>query len=78
MNAYAVQCISPALEGRWTPDLGHELHIYADGNICLSSRTHSHMPTMDEAYGRSCLWALGVSLMEQGRAVGYRNLKFPF
>jgi len=77
-NAYAAQCISPRIEDRWTPARAHDFHLYADGQICLSSKTHAHMPTMAAAYGRSCLWALGVALLEQGRAMGYPETTFPF
>jgi hypothetical protein len=65
---YKVKLVSPDLEGRLP---AHGGHLFSSGLICLDERKGSGQPSLEEAYSKSALWALGVSYVQRG-------YKFPF
>ena len=54
---YSVKVLSPDVEGKYGP---HDGHLYADGRICLGA--HGGLPTLEEAYAKSVLWATGFTV----------------
>jgi hypothetical protein len=67
-RAYQVMLVAPELEGK----LGaHDAHLFNNGRLCLGEKHGAGQPTLSEAYGRSVLWASGVSAFQ---ATG----QFPF
>lgn len=68
---YQVKVLEPALEERWhSPHTGH---LWKDGRICFGQAFGSGMPTLEDAFAKSCLWANGMSV-----ALRDPNNKFPF
>jgi hypothetical protein len=65
---YQVRLIAPADEGKYDT---HGAHLYKDGRICLSDDPGSGQPSLEEAYSKSVIWALGFGFHKRG-------LKFPF
>ncbi|MFJ7205324.1 hypothetical protein ACIQWR_17495 [Streptomyces sp. NPDC098789] len=63
---YQVRLIEPELESLPSHDQ-HGFHLYHSGLICLSERSGSGQPTLEEAYARSATWALGVDFVRMGR-----------
>ncbi|MET9697126.1 hypothetical protein ABZY31_09385 [Streptomyces sp. NPDC006529] len=63
---YQVRLIEPELESLPSHDQ-HGFHLYHSGLICLSERSGSGQPTLQEAYARSATWALGVDFVRMGR-----------
>jgi len=66
-SRYWVMVISPEVE---KGPLGYHTHVLPDGTLCLEP-THSGCRTMEEAYGKSVLWANGYSVYLETR-------KFPW
>lgn len=65
---YKVKLVEPDLEGKLP---AHGGHLFFNGLICLDERKGSGQPTLEEAYSKSVLWALGASYVRRGH-------KFPF
>ncbi len=65
---YKVKLVAPELEGRLP---AHGAHLFGSGQICLDERKGSGQATLEEAFSKSALWALGISYVRQG-------LTFPF
>ena len=65
---YKVKLVAPDLEGSLP---AHGGHLFSNGLICLDERKGSGQPTLEEAYSKSALWALGASYVQRG-------YKFPF
>lgn len=68
---YQVRLIAPELETLPAHDQ-HGTHLYHSGKLCLSSAAGSGQATLEAAYARSAVWALGVDFV-----VLYRQ-PFPF
>lgn len=70
---YRVKLVEPALEQLVQRNLvdAHDGHLYADGTICLSETPGAGQPTLEEAYSKSVLWALGMGFVRNGH-------RFPF
>ncbi|MFI9821056.1 hypothetical protein ACIHFC_11380 [Streptomyces sp. NPDC052013] len=70
---YRVKLVEPALEHLVLRNVidGHDGHLYADGTICLSETPGAGLPTLEEAYSKSVLWALGMGFVRNGH-------RFPF
>lgn len=60
---YKVKLVSPDLEGSLP---AHGAHLFSNGLICLDERKGSGQPTLEEAYSKSALWALGASYVQRG------------
>lgn len=60
---YRVKLVAPELEGRIDE---HDGHLYRDGTICLSDRPGAGQASLEEAYSKSVLWALGVDFVLHG------------
>ncbi len=67
-GAYQVRVVSPDVEGRCGL---HACHLFPDGRICLGDDVTGGMPTLEEAYAKSVVWANGFSLY-------LRTSTFPF
>lgn len=68
---YQVKVISPEVECRFRSP--HTGHLYTDGRICMGVGMNSGRRTLQDAYGKSVLWANGFNAMIRG------NLEaFPF
>jgi len=68
-NYYQVLVIEPKVEGKW--DSAHTGHIFSDGRICFGNKFDSGLPSLQDAYSKSVLWATGLS-------VAKRTEHFPF
>ncbi|MFF7358520.1 hypothetical protein ACFZA1_38730 [Streptomyces filipinensis] len=70
---YRVKLVEPALEQLVRLGIigAHDGHLYADGTICLSETRGAGQPTLEEAYSKSVLWALGMGFVRNGH-------RFPF
>ncbi|MEV0197578.1 hypothetical protein [Nonomuraea sp. NPDC050691] len=70
---YRVKLVEPALEQLVRRKIvdAHDGHLYPDGTICLSETRGAGQPTLEEAFSKSVLWALGMGFVRNG----YR---FPF
>ncbi|WP_432967576.1 hypothetical protein [Dactylosporangium sp. CA-233914] len=60
---YKVKLVAPELEGKLP---AHGAHLYPNGLICLDERKGNGQATLEEAYSKSVLWALGVSYVREG------------
>ncbi|MEU7874371.1 hypothetical protein [Dactylosporangium sp. NPDC049140] len=60
---YKVKLVAPELEGKLP---AHGAHLYGSGLICLDERKGSGQATLEEAFSKSVLWALGVSYVREG------------
>lgn len=60
---YKVKLVEPELEGRLP---AHGAHLYPNGLICLDERKGSGQASLEEAFSKSALWALGVSYVLEG------------
>ena len=69
-QAYQTMVISPTIEEKYSSP--HTGHIFSDGRICMGSKYNGGMPTLQQSYAKSVLWANGISAMIFG------NTKFPF
>ena len=65
---YQVKVVAPVLERRFDP---HACHLLPDGRVCLSDEEGRGMPTLEDAYARSVVWANGFSVF-------LRDAQFPF
>lgn len=63
LRAYRVQLLAPALE---TLGAGHRLHVYSDGNLCLSPASGGGQDMLNNAYAESVLWCNGVGAVLRG------------
>lgn len=63
LRAYRVQLLAPALE---TLGAGHRLHVYDDGNLCLSPASGGGQDLLNNAYAESVLWCVGVGAVLRG------------
>lgn len=68
-NYYQVLVIEPKVEGVWNS--AHTGHIFSDGRICFGENFDSGLPSLQDAYAKSVLWATGLS-------VAIRAEHFPF
>ncbi|MEU7721362.1 hypothetical protein [Streptomyces tibetensis] len=70
---YRVKLVEPPLEQLVQRNVidAHDGHLYADGTICLSPTRGAGRPTLEEAYSKSVLWALGMGFVRGGH-------RFPF
>jgi hypothetical protein len=69
-TGYQVRLLEPELESLPQHD-EHGMHLYTSGKICLSTSPGSGERTLEDAYSRSAVWALGMDFVRQHRA-------FPF
>ncbi|MFD7098452.1 hypothetical protein [Streptomyces xanthophaeus] len=69
---YQVRLIEPELESLPSHD-EHGVHLYTSGLICLSERSGSGQPTLQDAYARSAAWALGVDFVRMGRPFPFNS-----
>jgi hypothetical protein len=58
-SAYQVLVLDPELEAKWRDP--HTGHLYGDGRICMGSNYGSGERSIEAAYGKSVLWATGMS-----------------
>jgi hypothetical protein len=65
-SLYQVAVVSPNVEGKYSP---HNGHLFSNGHICFGSS--DGMPTLEQAYAKSVLWANGFSIF-------LRTGQFPF
>jgi hypothetical protein len=65
-SRYQVMVAFPEVAGRYGQ---HDAHLFHDGRICFSN--DSGMPTLEQAFAKSVLWATGFSVF-------LRTGKFPF
>src|SRR5207253_2157494 len=57
---YMVRLVWPELEKEFTSS--HKAHLFlGEGRACLSQKYNGGMPTIDEAFAKSVLWAYGIS-----------------
>ena len=63
LRAYRVRLLAPALEGLGA---AHRLHIYSDGNLCLSPASGGGKDMLNNAYAESVLWCNGVGAVLRG------------
>ena len=68
-DAYQVKVVSPEVEGKY--DSIHECHLYRDGRICFGNQYGGGLPTLEQAFAKSVVWANGFTIYEQTR-------KYPF
>jgi hypothetical protein len=68
-NYYQVSVIEPKVEGKWNS--AHTGHIFSSGKICFRNKFDSGLPSLQDAYSKSVLWATGLS-------VAKRTEHFPF
>ena len=62
-SAYQVLVLDPELENKWRSP--HTGHLYADGRICMGTNYGSGERSLEAAYGKSVLWATGMSVALQ-------------
>jgi hypothetical protein len=65
---YRVKLVEPALEQLVRENVisAHDGHLYPDGTICLSDARGAGQPSLEEAYTKSVLWALGMGFVRNG------------
>lgn len=63
LRAYRIQLMAPALE---TLGVGHRMHVYGDGHLCLSPATGGGQKMLNNAYAESVLWCNGVGAVLRG------------
>jgi len=68
-NYYQVLVLEPKVERKWNS--AHTGHIFSDGRICFGEEYDSGLPSLQDAYSKSVLWANGLS-------VAVRTGHFPF
>ena len=59
-NYYQVLVVEPKVEGEWSS--AHTGHIFSDGRICFGDEYDSGLPSLQDAYSKSVLWATGLSV----------------
>jgi hypothetical protein len=74
-GGYCGQLFAPAIEDAWkSPHVGH---LFSDGVICMGATSMRTRPTLEDAYGRACLWAEGMAIMIRSHQAGSPS-EFPF
>ena len=74
-GGYCAQLYSPAVEESWKN--AHVGHLFEDGVICMGFSSMRTRPTLEDAYGRACLWAEGMAIMMRSYEAGTPS-EFPF
>lgn len=60
-GGYVSRVLEPTLESAWMdPHIGH---IFKDGAICFGGHSWRALPSLREAFAKSCLWAEGIAVM---------------
>lgn len=59
-SLYQVQIAFPEVTGQYGV---HDAHLFNDGRICFGDE--GGMPTLEQAYAKSVLWANGFSIFQQ-------------
>ena len=62
-SAYQVKVVEPDVERGADP---HACHLFPDARICFGHGDGGGMPTLEQAYARSVLWANGFSVWIRG------------
>ena len=63
-GGFSVRLVSPEIERL---GMAHATHLYSDGRLCLGPYGHDPK-TLEDAYGRSVMWAEGITQMLEGHA----------
>lgn len=63
-SGFSVRLVSPEIERL---GMAHDTHLFGDGRLCLGPFGHEPK-TMEDAYGRSVMWADGITQMLEGHA----------
>ena len=69
---YQVKVVEPDLADLEGAYGALESHIFTDGKLCLSSETHAGLSTIEQAYGRSVIWATGFSFQRAGHSFDFQ------
>ena len=67
-SLYQVMVVFPEIAGKYGV---HDAHLFDDGRICFGNDYGGGLPTLEQAYAKSVLWATGFSIY-------LRNNQFPF
>jgi len=67
-SAYQVMVVFPEVAGRYG---AHDAHLFGNGCICFGDALQGGLPTLEQAYAKSVLWANGFSVF-------LRTGQFPF
>lgn len=62
-TAYQVKVVFPVVEGKYKSI--HECHLYRDGRICFGTQYAGGLPSLENAFAKSVLWANGFTIFEQ-------------
>ncbi len=65
-SVYQVKVVYPEVEGKYSP---HNGHLYSDGRICFG--TSDGMPSLEQAYAKSVLWANGFTAFKESGLFPY-------
>lgn len=62
-TAYQVKVVFPVVEGKYKSI--HDCHLYRDGRICFGTQYAGGLPSLENAFAKSVLWANGFTIFEQ-------------